>query len=189
MHFGLLPWRFAGIVTDTRRGRVNRILKPVTAPLPSVEATGDIPMAYTLETAAEAAKVTEPTVLKWIKAGKISAMRAEDDTDRIEPAELRRSLDSAAKDPLPAAAPKPDSGISAVAAGADSLSELTSLRSEVGKLNASPDVERQRTEDARQRTEEVKTQPDRWTAQAERLALPASEKRRNGSGRPWTRRA
>lgn len=43
-------------------------------------------MAYTLATAAETAKVTKPTVFRWIKSGKISASKADDGTYRIEPA-------------------------------------------------------------------------------------------------------
>src|SRR5215211_6179475 len=109
------------------------------------QATRRNSMAYTLATAAEAAKVTKPTVFKWIKSGKISATRAEDNTYRIEPAELHRYLDSVAKDTLPAgAAKRPDTAGSAVASAPDTLPELISLRSEVAKLNALLDIERQR---------------------------------------------
>ena len=147
-------------------------------------------MAYTLATAAEAAKVTKPTVFKWIKSGKISATRAEDNTYRIEPAELHRYLDSVAKDTLPAEAPKqPDTVGSAIAGGPDTFPELIALRSEVSKLNALLEMERQRAEDARQRAEEVKAERDRWAAQAERLALPAPETKRNGGWWSWRRSA
>src|SRR5215210_1786609 len=50
-------------------------------------------MSYTLTQAAEAAKVQRSTVFKWIKAGKVSATKADDGTFRIEPAELHRFLD------------------------------------------------------------------------------------------------
>jgi excisionase family DNA binding protein len=147
-------------------------------------------MAYTLATAAEVAKVTKPTVFKWIKSGKISATRAEDNTFRIEPAELHRYLDSVAKDTLPPEAPKQsDTTVSSVASAADTLPELISLRSEVSKLNALLEMERQRAQDARQRAEEVKAERDRWAAQAERLALPAPETKRNGGWWPWKRSA
>ena len=145
-------------------------------------------MAYTLATAADAAKVTKPTVFKWIKSGKISATRAEDNTYRIEPAELHRYLDSVAKDKLPVEASKQLD--TAIASGSDTLPELIALRSEVSKLNALLDMERQRAEDVRQRIEDVKAERDRWAAQAERLALPAPEPRRSGSAWwPWRRSA
>ena len=62
-------------------------------------------MAYTLATAAEAAKVSKPTVFRWIKAGKLSATKTDSGTFRIDPAELHRYLDSVAKEELPAARP------------------------------------------------------------------------------------
>jgi excisionase family DNA binding protein len=147
-------------------------------------------MAYTLATAAEAAKVTKPTVFKWIKSGKISATRAEDNTYRIEPAELHRYLDSIAKDTLPVGVPKQaDTGVSTVASASDAFPELIALRSEVSKLNALLEMERQRAEDARQRIDDVKAERDRWASQAERLALPSPETKRNGGWWPWTRSA
>jgi excisionase family DNA binding protein len=147
-------------------------------------------MAYTLATAAEAAKVTKPTVFKWIKSGKISATRAEDNTYRIEPAELHRYLDSVAKDTLPAETPKhPDTAPSTIAGASDTLPELIALRSEVSKLHALLEMERQRAEDARQRVEEVKGERNRWAAQAERLALLSPETKGNGGWWPWRRSA
>jgi excisionase family DNA binding protein len=147
-------------------------------------------MAYTLATAAEAAKVTKPTVFKWIKSGKISATRAEDNTYRIEPAELHRYLDSVAKDTLPPESPKqPDTAASIIAGASDTLPELIALRSEVSKLNALLDMERQRAEDARQRIDDVKAERDRWATQAERLALPSPEAKGNGGWWPWRRSA
>ena len=124
-------------------------------------------MAYTLATAAEAAKVTKPTVFRWIKAGRITATRAEDGTYRIEPVELHRYVDSIAKD-TPAkvtsqqvdAAVVPDTG------------EAVMLRYEVEKLKAFLDA-------GKQRADELRQDRDRWAEQAQRLALPSRETLRN----------
>jgi excisionase family DNA binding protein len=144
------------------------------------------PMAYTLATAAEAAKVTKPTVFRWIKTGKISAVKAENGTYRIEPAELHRYLDSVAKETLPDETAK--QAETPLGAAADTLPEMIALRSEVEKLKALLEMERQRAEDARQRVEDVKAERDRWAQQAERLALPRPETTRNGFF-GWLKRA
>ena len=60
-------------------------------------------MAYTLATAAEVAKVTKPTVFRWIKKGHLSATRTEAGEYRIDPAELQRYLDSIAETEPPRA--------------------------------------------------------------------------------------
>jgi excisionase family DNA binding protein len=144
-------------------------------------------MAYTLATAAEAAKVTKPTVFRWIKTGKISAVKAENGTYRIEPAELHRYLDSVAKETLPAETAKQTETPSE--APADTLPEMIALRFEVEKLRALLDAEKQRAEAERQRVEEWKAQADRWAQQAERLALPSPETNRNGGWWPFRKRA
>jgi excisionase family DNA binding protein len=147
-------------------------------------------MAYTLATAAEAAKVTKPTVFRWIKSGKISATKAEDGTYRIEAAELHRYLDSVAHETLsPETSKQSDMPVSGIVATADTLPELIALRAEVEKLKAILEMERQRAEEARQRVEDVKAERDRWAAQAERLALPAPETMRNGRWWSFRRRA
>ncbi len=142
-------------------------------------------MAYTLATAAEAAKVTKPTVFRWIKTGKISAVKAENGTYRIEPAELHRYLDSVAKETLPDETAKQAETL--LEAGSDTLPEMIALRFEVEKLNALLEMERQRTEDARRLIEDVRAERDRWAQQAERLALPSPETKRNGGWWPFRR--
>jgi excisionase family DNA binding protein len=144
-------------------------------------------MAYTLATAAEAAKVTKPTVFRWIKKGLISATMAENGTYRIEPAELHRYLDSVAKETLPDETAKQAETPSE--AQADTVPEMIALRFEVEKLKALLEAEKQRAEAERQRGEEWKAQADRWAQQAERLALPAPETSRNGGWWPFKRRA
>jgi excisionase family DNA binding protein len=144
-------------------------------------------MAYTLATAAEAAKVTKPTVFRWIKTGKISAVKTENGTYRIEPVELHRYLNSVAKETLPAETAKQTETPLGVAA--DTLPEMITLRFEVEKLKALLETERQRIEDARQLIDDVRAERDRWAAQAERLALPAPETKRKGSWWPFRKSA
>jgi len=122
-------------------------------------------MSYTLTQAAEAAKVQRSTVFKWIKAGKVSASKADDGTFRIDPAELHRFLVSVSKDTPPSATAKqadtqPDTAT-------DTLLELMSLRSQVEKLQHIVEMERERSRELREEREA-------WKRQAERLALPAT---------------
>ncbi len=128
-------------------------------------------MAYTLATAAEAAKVSKPTVFKWIKKGKISATKTDDGTYRIDPAELHRYLDSVAKEKAPQE-PTQQAATEAVSP-IDTLPEAIALRYEVEKLKALLETERQRVE-------EWKAVADRWAQQAERLALPGAQQPRIG---------
>lgn len=144
-------------------------------------------MAYTLATAAEAAKVTKPTVFRWIKSGKISATKAENGTFRIEPSELHRYLDSVAKEPLLDETAKQTE--TPLEVPADTLPEMIALRFEVEKLKALLEAEKQRAESERQRVDEWKAQADRWAQQAERLVLTAPETNRNGGWWPFRRRA
>lgn len=127
-------------------------------------------MAYTLATAAEAAKVTKPTVFRWIRSGKVSAVKAEDGSYRIDPAELHRYLDSVSKD-VPHREPSQRADALPIAP-ADALQEALALRYEVEKLKALLDNEKQRSD-------ELRAERDRWAATVERLALPAPETKRN----------
>lgn len=136
-------------------------------------------MAYSLATAAEAAKVSKPTVFRWIKAGKISAVKADDGTYRIEPAELHRYLDSVKETPAPVTQ---QSTTTIKVAGPEILPELIALRTEVDKLKALLEAEKQRSA-------EIREDRDRWVDQAQRLALPLPETNRNAGWWPFRRRA
>jgi excisionase family DNA binding protein len=126
-------------------------------------------MAYSLTQAAEAAKVQRSTVFKWIKAGKVSAVKADDGSYRIQPAELHRYLDSVAKETPPQETVKQDDTTHSTET--ETLVELVSLRSQIDALKQILEMERQRAEEARKREEDLKAERDRWAAQAERLAL------------------
>jgi excisionase family DNA binding protein len=136
-------------------------------------------MSYTLATAASEAKVSKPTVFRWIKSGKLSASKTEDGTYRIDPAELHRYLDSTRETLTPDVTQRYEIRTDAPS---DTLPEAIALRYEVEKLKSLLETERQRVEAERQRAEEWKTQADRWALQAERLALPNPETKRNT---PW----
>ncbi len=128
-------------------------------------------MAYTLATAAEAAKVSKPTVFKWIKKGKISATKAEDGTYRIDPAELHRYLDSVAKaEPGTATGQQP---ATEAVAPIDTLPEAVALRFEVEKLKALLEMERQRAE-------EWKAATDRLLGQMEAMGRLLTDQRPAG---------
>ena len=140
-------------------------------------------MAYTLAPAAEAAKVSKPTVFRWIKAGKLSATKTDSGNFRIDPAELHRYLDSIAKEELPTATAQQtvSPGGSAVTPP-ETLHENISLRSEVDKLKALLDAEKKRAD-------ELRDDRDRWADQAQRLALPSPETNGNAGWWRFRRRA
>jgi excisionase family DNA binding protein len=130
-------------------------------------------MAYTLATAAEVAKVSKPTVFRWIKTGKITAAKTDAGEYRIDPAELQRYLDSVRETPPPGTVKQPEALSETAVGPLEALPEVVALRSEVDKLKALLEMERTRVE-------EWKAVADRWALQAERLALPSPETRRNG---------
>jgi excisionase family DNA binding protein len=130
-------------------------------------------MSYTLATAAEAAKVTKPTVFRWIKSGKITAAKADDGTYRIDPAELHRYLDNVAKQPAQGPVQQAETPPEAAVMAADTLQEAVTLRFEVEKLKALLEMERQRAEAERERAIDLRAERDEWREQAKRLALPA----------------
>jgi len=140
-------------------------------------------MAYTLATAAEVAKVTKPTVFRWIKKGHLTATRTEAGEYRIDPAELHRYLDSVAETQLANATPQQAvMALPPAAPPSDTPPEMIALRYEVEKLRALLEAEKQRGE-------ELRVDRDRWADQAQRLALPAPATERNRSWWLWRRSA
>jgi excisionase family DNA binding protein len=138
-------------------------------------------MAYTLATAAEVARVTKPTVFRWIKKGHLSATRTEAGEYRIDPAELQRYLDSVAETQLPnATVQQGEMAAAAPITPNDTLPDMIALRCEVDKLKALLDAEKQRAE-------ELRADRDRWADQAQRLALPIPATKRNAGWWPFRR--
>jgi excisionase family DNA binding protein len=117
-------------------------------------------MSYTLATAADAAKVAKPTMWRWIKAGRLSATRLDDGSYRIDPSELDRFLSTIKETAVPQRTETP------VEAHNDTGPEPITLRSEIDKLRALLEAEKQRSA-------EWKAEADRWATQAERLTIAA----------------
>ncbi len=117
-------------------------------------------MSYTLATAADAAKVAKPTMWRWIKAGRLSATRLDDGSYRIDPAELDRFLSTIKETPVPQRTE------TLVETHNDTTPEGITLRSEIDKLRALLEAEKQRSA-------EWKVEADRWATQAERLTIAA----------------
>jgi excisionase family DNA binding protein len=123
----------------------------------------------TLATAAEQAGTAKSTIFRWIKAGRLSATRADDGTFRIDPSELQRVLESIAK-PVPEKhAVEQAATESTVASGSD----VAKLRETLARMEAELDGLKALIEAERRRAETAEKDRDRWAAQAERLALPA----------------
>ena len=130
---------------------------------------------YTLTAAAKRAGTSKTSIFRWIKAGRISATKADDGTYRIDPAELQRYLDSVTVSPLPVPLPEqPEEQSVAPPKTSDETllrERNASLEAEIAGLKALLEAERRRFDDERRRSEEIKIERDRWHEQAQRLAL------------------
>ena len=130
---------------------------------------------YTLAAAAKRAGTSKTSIFRWIKAGRISATKADDGTYRIDPAELQRYLDSVTVSPLPVPLPEqPEEQSVAPPKTSDETllrERNASLEAEIAGLKALLEAERRRFDDERRRSEEIKIERDRWHEQAQRLAL------------------
>ena len=130
---------------------------------------------YTLAAAAKHAGTSKTSIFRWIKAGRISATKADDGTYRIDPAELQRYLDSVTVSPLTVPLPEqPEEQSVAPPKTSDETllrERNASLEAEIAGLKALLEAERRRFDDERRRSEEIKIERDRWHEQAQRLAL------------------
>ena len=111
-------------------------------------------MPYNLATAAEATGLNKSTVLRSIKAGRISATKSELGEWQIEPAELHRVYPPVAQTTERQGAPQ-----------RDALMRLAELEAQIAGLREVAELLRAQRDDAL-------TQRDKWEAQASRLALP-----------------
>jgi hypothetical protein len=111
-------------------------------------------MSYTLASAATACGVNKSTILRAIKAGKVSATKDEHNEWHVEPAELHRVYPPAAeRNGEPADAPQRYAAPDAAAI------QLAGLAVEVGML--------------RDQLADTRRDRDAWRDQAQRLALPS----------------
>ena len=134
-------------------------------------------MPYSIAGAAAAAGLNKTTVLRAIKAGKISGSKDEHGQWHVEPAELHRVYPPVMRS---------DAGRTA-----DAASENTELRAAERELTVLKDL----MVELRAQRDDLLVQRDAWMVQAQRLALPAppltgDQKPRSWRwwGRPWGRR-
>jgi excisionase family DNA binding protein len=106
--------------------------------------------SYTLAEAAQATGLNRSTILRAIKAGRISGARDEVGAWRVEPVELHRVFPAAQATPI--AVPQH------AQADAETRIRLAQAEQRLGELKAALD--------------DMRSQRDAWQAQAERLALP-----------------
>jgi excisionase family DNA binding protein len=125
-------------------------------------------MSYTLATAAAACGVNKSTILRAIKAGKISAVRDEQGQWQVEPAELHRVYP-----PVAATAERTDATQRDAAALAMAHQQAALAEERLSDLKAIlADMQRDR---------------DAWRDQAQRLALPAPEPEKPMTWWRWLR--
>jgi hypothetical protein len=122
-------------------------------------------MPYSIAGAAAAAGLNKTTVLRAIKAGKISGSKDEHGRWHVEPAELHRVYPPAMRN---------DAGRTADAAAEDmgaAERELAVLKDMMAELRAQRD--------------DLLVQRDAWMVQAQRLALPAPPVTSTQEPRSW----
>jgi hypothetical protein len=132
--------------------------------------TGAQRMSYTLATAAAACGVNKSTILRAIKAGKVSAVRDEHGQWQVEPAELHRVYP-------PVATPRTDATQRYVPADAAALA-LADQRAALAEG---------RLAELKEMLADMQRDRDAWRDQAQRLALPKPEQARPMTWWRWLR--
>src|SRR5919206_1034993 len=134
---------------------------------------GNRPM-HTLASAAQYANVHKSTIFRWVRSGRISSMKAEDGTLRIDPSELQRYLDSVAAEQVARQAAQTPATEVSVASHAGEMElqvRVAALEAQLAGMRELLEAERRRADDERRRADEWKGTADRWASQAERLAI------------------
>src|SRR5262245_49192779 len=119
-------------------------------------------MSYTLAEAAAACGVNKSTVLRAIKAGKVSAVRDEHGQWQVEPAELHRTYP-----PVAAAAERAD------ATHRDAMGDAAAL----AMANQRAALAEERLAELKDMLADMRTERDAWRDQAQRLALPKPDEK------------
>jgi excisionase family DNA binding protein len=139
-------------------------------------------MGFGLREAAQQAGTSKSTILRAIRAGRLSAVRTDDGGYDIQAAELFRvyppKADATVQDRAAHHAVGQDATVREPAESADATDTTTSILIRNARLEAELIATKALLETERQRVEEWKAVADRWAMQAERLALPASPPRR-----------
>jgi hypothetical protein len=119
-----------------------------------IQHTGAQRMSYSLQQAATACGVNKSTILRAIKAGKVSAVRDEHGQWQVEPAELHRTYP-----PVAATAERSDA----------------TQRAELALANQRAALAEGRLSDLKAMLADMQRDRDAWRDQAQRLALPKPE--------------
>jgi excisionase family DNA binding protein len=126
-----------------------------------------------LREAAQQAGTSKSTILRAVKAGRLSAARTDDGGYSIDPAELFRVYPPESRatklDPATARSVGQD-------APADATCDMTELRIRNAALEAELNALKEILTGERRRAEEIREDRERWHTQAERLALIAPTK-------------
>jgi excisionase family DNA binding protein len=120
-----------------------------------------------LREAAKEAGVSKSTILRAVKAGRLSAARTDDGGYSIDPAELFRVY------PPDARATRPNRANGDAAGGGAPAEAIADLRIQKAVLEAQLAALKDALECERRRAEEIREERERWHSQANRLALMA----------------
>jgi excisionase family DNA binding protein len=120
-----------------------------------------------LREAAKEAGTSKSTILRAVKAGRLSAVRTEDDGYSIDPAELFRVYPPEKRATQQDRLKKHGMGQGA------SAEAMADLRIQNGVLGAQLEALKDVLASERRRAEEIREDRERWHSQAERLALIA----------------
>jgi excisionase family DNA binding protein len=131
--------------------------------------------SLSLREAAQQVGLNKSTIFRAIKAGRMSAQRADTGDYEIDAAELFRVFE-----PRIEARPVARASMRQDASGV-SVEEATELRIRAERLEAQLAALRDVLDAEKRRAEDLRGERDRWAAQAERLALPKPEPVRQ----PW----
>jgi hypothetical protein len=129
-------------------------------------------MSYTLATAAAACGVNKSTILRAIKAGKVSAVRDEHGQWQVESAELHRVYP-----PVSAATPGTDATQRYVSADAAALA-LADQRAALAEG---------RVAELKEMLADMQRDRNAWRDQAQRLVMPAPKPEGQLPAMPWQR--
>jgi excisionase family DNA binding protein len=123
-----------------------------------------------LREAAKEAGVSKSTILRAVKAGRLSAARTDDGGYCIDPAELFRVY-------TPESRATRQEQLSDTSAGQGASAEaMAELRIQAGVLEAQLQALKEVLAGERRRAEEIREDRERWHTQADRLALMAPAK-------------
>jgi excisionase family DNA binding protein len=130
--------------------------------------------SFSLRQAAHQAGTSKSTILRAIQSGRLSATRTDGGGYAINPAELFRVYPPKSEAVPTDQGPNNGMGQNATASG---MTEITELRVRYAQVEAAFNGLKAVLDIEKRRGEELRQERDRWATQAERLALPAPQRR------------